>query len=298
MSTQQLVGAHVSAAGGYEKAVERAAAIGANCVQLFSGSPRVWRRPELAKIDANKVFSFQDKLSVETIFTHSIYLLNMCSENPESVRKTREVLEFDLSFDALLKGHGVVVHVGSHQGRGWEAVREQVVREIATVIEATPESSTFIIENSAGQQGKVLSDLAEIRWVLDQLQSQRVKWCFDTCHGHAAGYALGQHAPAVTEPKLMEKPQRDFTATEEIERLHLEEELACIHVNDSRDPYISGRDRHDNIGDGTIGAENLGYFLNHKVIKGIPLITEVPGLNNEGPDLENMQRIKGLLKHS
>ncbi len=86
------IGAHVSAAGVVDKAVERAAGIGANCVQVFSGSPRVWQRPNLDAVDADKVFSKEKELSVEPIFTHALYLVNLASENPDLVRAAKTML--------------------------------------------------------------------------------------------------------------------------------------------------------------------------------------------------------------
>jgi deoxyribonuclease-4 len=195
------VGGHVSAAGGVEKAVERAAEIGANCVQVFSASPRIWKRPALESINASLVAQRQQELGVTPIVTHALYLVNLASDNPELVEKSKTALIFDLSFDALVNGAGVVVHLGSHQGRGWDAVKNQVVENIAQILTQTPENSTFLIENSAGQNGKLCSDLGHIRWLMDQIQSSRLGWCFDTCHGFAAGYALGQPQVQHTQKK-------------------------------------------------------------------------------------------------
>lgn len=271
------IGGHVSAAGGVDKAIERAHAIGANCVQVFSGSPRVWARAPLEKIDLNKLFSKQEELGVSPIFTHALYLTNVASENADLVRKSREALIYDLRFDALVKGSGVVVHLGSHQGRGWEAVKTQTAAVIGEVLAATPPESHFLIENSAGQQGKLCSDLTEIQWLLQQVGSDRLGWCFDTCHGWAAGVAYEQMIAQAKDLKILDS-------------------LRCIHVNGSRDPFGSGRDRHANIGEGEIPDDALAAFLNNPAVNQIPLITEVPGIDGEGPDAENIRRIKALLQ--
>ena len=279
----RAIGGHVSAAGGIEKAIERAKGIEANCVQVFSGSPRVWQRPNLDAIDANKVWAKQKELLITPLFTHALYLLNLASENPELVRKSAEAIKFDLRFDAKLRGAGVVVHLGSHQGRGWEAVRDQVAKQISAIISASPREAHFLMENAAGQQGKIGGDLEEIRWLLDAVKSDQLGWCLDTCHAFASGYSLG-------------KASDGKNALTEIERLHLAKSLRCIHVNDSRDPFGSGRDRHENIGDGTIPAADLAYFLNHPLIADKPLITEVPGIDHEsGPDAENIRRLKKIV---
>ena len=189
----RLVGAHVSAAGGVEKAIERVAEIGGNCLQVFSGSPRVWAKKPLDTHSYKQIKVNQDKLGIKTVFTHAIYLTNLASENPELLVKTKESLEYDLKFDAKISGSGVVVHLGSHMGRGWEAVREMVAGEIAELLARADANSTFLIENSAGQNGKLCSLMSEIRWLIDRVgelrgkDDRRLGWCFDTCHAHAAG---------------------------------------------------------------------------------------------------------------
>jgi deoxyribonuclease IV len=285
------IGGHVSASGGVDKAIERAAGIGANCVQIFSGSPRVWQRPLLESIDVTKVAAKQQELHVSPIFTHALYLLNLASENQELVQKSVKAISFDLQFDAKLNGAGVVVHVGSHQGRGWEAVRDQVAKEIGQLLATAPRNSQFLIENAAGQNGKIGGELEEIRWLLDTVAADQLGWCFDTCHGFAGGYYLGKNAPDV----LPEEGWLAKSALAEIERLELWSALKCVHVNDSRDPFGSGRDRHANLGEGNIATEDLGYFLNHDLINDKPFILEVPGVEKEGPDAENIQRLKKIV---
>lgn len=281
------IGGHVSAAGGVELAIERAVAIGGNAVQIFSGSPRVWARPDIAKFDKEKISSKRKELGVKSIFTHSLYLVNLASDNPELVRKSMDALAFDLRFDAHLNGNGVVVHVGSHKGNGWETVRDQVLKQIKQLVDEAPAGCHFLIENAASQNGKIGGTLEEVCWLIDELKSEKVGWCFDTCHAHAAGYGLGKSQPDTTG--------QERTAAEEIEKLGLWSSLRCIHVNDSRDLFASGRDRHDNLGTGLIPPTDMEYFLNLPQVEKIPLILEVPGIEGNGPDLENVQRLKNLV---
>lgn len=280
------IGAHVSASGGLDLAIERAYAIGANCAQIFSGSPRVWKRKPLAEFDVKKMFSKIDELNVKPIFTHSLYLVNLASEKPDLLRKSFDVLKYDLEFDSLIKGSGIIVHLGSHTGRGWDAVKEQVSQQIAELLKLTPDDSTFLIENSAGQSGKLCSDLAEIKWLLERVAigSSRLGWCFDTCHGHAAGYSLGKEPRSLAGKLLIE----------EITKYSLWDTLKCIHVNDSKDTFDSGRDRHENLGEGNIPTEDLRYFLNYEKVKEIPLLLEVPGFEGTGPDAKNVTYLKSL----
>lgn len=292
VSKRQL-GAHVSASGGLDKAVARAAALGANCLQLFSGSPRVWKRVDLSSFDLGKMNSEKKKNNVKSIFTHSLYLINLASDNPELVQKSVTALTYDLQFDAAVGGSGIVVHLGSHQGRGWIAVRDNVVLQIKQILAATPANSSFLIENSAGQNGKLCSDLEEIRWLLDEVSSPRLGWCLDTCHAFCAGYSLGakqQPAPEGTKPENV----RSETVFEAVTRLRLWSALGCVHVNDSRDAFASGKDRHDNLGDGTIPPADFEYFLQDSRVAAVPAVLEVPGLDGTGPDQENVQRLQKL----
>ena len=290
---KRRIGAHVSASGGLDKAVERAHAIGCNAVQVFSASPRVWKKPDLDSIDTKKFFAKQTELDIFPVITHGLYLINLASDNPAQIQKSVDSLIFELQFDALIKGGGVVVHLGSHQGRGWEASKEQLAKHISTILKQTPEESTFLIENSAGQNGKLNSDLSEIRWLFDQVKSPRLKWCFDTCHGHAAGFKLSPKSTLHLD-EAGKNPERGVIE-DELEKLDLWKTLACIHVNDSKDPYASGRDRHENLKDGMIPTADLEYFLNLKKIEHIRLITEVPGIEGNGPDEENIVRFKQLI---
>jgi deoxyribonuclease IV len=287
------IGAHVSIAGGMDLAIERAHAIGCNCVQIFSGSPRTWSRGNLSTVPKEKIYSKQQELLVSPIVTHALYLLNIASENEALVAKSIAALEYDMAFDSLVKGSGIVVHLGSDQGRGWEAVREQVAAHIKTIISKSPSDATFLIENSAGQQGKIPSNFEHIRWLLDQVNSPQLGWCFDTCHSFAAGYALGK--VGAKEKALIDRNQRDSTAEEAIEKYNLWSSLKCIHVNDSKGALGSGLDRHENLGQGQIPLEDLRYFLNLKQLHDLPLILEVPGYDDTGPDAQNVQFLKDLV---
>jgi deoxyribonuclease-4 len=159
-------------------------------------------------------------------------------------------------------------------------------------LEAAPANALLLIENSAGQNGKLCSDLHEIRWLLDTVQSPKLGWCFDTCHAFAAGYYLGEQRPESLPAKAHLEPH---SLQQTIEELKLWDTLKCIHVNDSRDPFASGRDRHGNIGDGEIPSADLRRFLNVPNVQHIPIITEVPGIEGKGPDAENIKRLQALV---
>lgn len=281
------IGAHLSVAGGYNNAIDRAVAVGADAVQVFSGSPRVWARPAIVPAQLQAFAEYGKENGMRSIFVHALYLVNLASDSAESVQKSSNALLNDLIFGKYFNCDGVVVHLGSHQGRGWEAVKEQVVVQIQKIIDAAAEQDSqtpFLIENSAGQKGKLCSDLNEVRWLLDRVDRPNLGWCYDTCHGWAAGYSATQPADH----------DHDLFAT--LDALNLWTGLRCVHMNDSRDPFASGRDRHANIHDGTLTTQEWQALTQHPKFSQVPVITEVPGLDGNGPDAENIRRIRGLFE--
>ncbi len=293
------VGAHVSSAGGYDRAVERASQIGANCLQLFSGSPRGWQRPDLKTIDANKISSKQRELDVKPIIIHALYLINLVSDQPLIKTKSLRALKETLLISARMKAGGVVVHLGSHQGRGWLAVRDQLLVDLTALLTTTPKEARLLIENSAGQKGKINSDLVEIQWLLTHLElkanlvsQNRVGWCFDTCHAWAAGYFFSEKAPKLTD--AAKNPIRG-QAMDEIKRLNLLASLACVHVNGSRDPFASGKDRHANLGEGLLPLEDISRFINLPAIRKLPLILETPGLKKPSSAKKEVEKLRQIL---
>lgn len=285
--SDRIVGAHLSVAGGYTNAVQRAQEIGANGLQIFSGSPRVWARPAIVPAQLEAFKKASDQANIRALFVHALYLVNLASEKPESVQKSKNVLIHDLKFGAHFDCQGVVIHLGSHQGRGWEAVRDSLADSIQEIIDAAKSPVPFLIENSAGQNGKLCSNLEEIRWLLDKVNRPTLGWCYDTCHGWAAGYKA---------------QERDYGAEgrgslfAELEKYDLWDSLKCFHVNDSRDGFATGRDRHANIGQGEMAPGEIAAVINHPKLKHVPIMTEVPGLEKEGPDAPNVAAIRALLR--
>jgi deoxyribonuclease-4 len=279
MKTRRI-GAHLSVAGGLIPAAENMISMGGNCLQIFSGSPRGWARkpfdPE--KVSAYNAFCKEHDFGPTVI--HALYLVNLAADRADLVKNSIDGIIYDLKYSSALNGAGVVVHVGSHLGKGYDAVFEQVIKHIKHILDETPANSMFLIENSAGQEGKLFSKFEDIQRAFLELSSYvksgRLGWCFDTCHGHAAGYDL----------KTIDK---------EMQKYGLLEHLKVIHFNDSRDEFDSGRDRHENIGEGKIGKEEMKIVATNPAFAHVPLVIEVPGFDGNGPDAKNIAIIKGML---
>lgn len=277
---QRRIGAHLSVAKGLVTAGEAMLAMGGNCLQIFSGSPRGWARKPIAQVDGTLFTTFCKVHDFGPVFIHALYLVNLTGESDQLITHSIDSLTYDLAYGAAIGARGVIVHLGSHLGKGFDAVFHPLIARLKTILAATPKNSTLLIENSAGQKGKLCSDFGEIRRIFDALpgevQSGRLGWCLDTCHAFAAGYSLGN----IQEP---------------IAKHQLQKQLKVIHLNDAKDPFDSGRDRHENIGEGTIGRETLQQFLTNPAWIHLPVILEVPGFDKKGPDAKNIAIVKELV---
>lgn len=281
------VGAHVSTSGGLDKAVARVVEIGGNVVQIFSSSPRMWLG-QLPAEDVVESFVKQAKESgVRETFIHAKYLVNLASPKEELIEKSLGSLKHDMKVGEMIGAVGVVVHLGSHLGAGFEAVKDQLVKHIKEVISSNSGKTEFIVENSAGQKGKIASQLSEIRFLLESVGSSRLSWCLDSCHAWAAGYTLGKGSGnSLIESDIVE----------EAEKLGILGQLRVIHLNDSRDKFDSGRDRHDNLGEGLMGKGALVEYVNHPKLNHLPIVLEVPGFDKKGPDKKNLDILKSWIK--
>ncbi|HSW90318.1 MAG TPA: deoxyribonuclease IV [Patescibacteria group bacterium] len=273
-----FIGAHVSSAGSIDQAIDRITEIGGNAVQIFASNPRGWKGKAHEKVHLEKYLEKAKEKGVEKSVIHAIYLVNLASPNQALIANSMATLKADLMVAAAIKAEGVVVHLGSHLGRGFDAVKDQLVANISKILQESPEGGTFLIENSAGQQGKIASNLEEIRYLLDEVDSPRLGWCLDTCHASSAGYEI--------HTKLFD----------EIGNLGLWDSLKVVHVNDSRDPFSSGKDRHANLGEGTITNEMFTAFFANPKLRSLPFILEVPGVDKMGPNAQEIEKLRALVK--
>ncbi len=278
---KRRLGAHVSAAGGLSKVIERTLAIGGNCFQIFAGSPRMWRRRLYAQSEVEAFKAAAKQHDIQPAIIHALYLTNLASDKPELREKSKQALIMDMKNSALIGGAGVVLHIGSHQGRGFDQVKNLVVDEIRQVLANTPPESTLLLENIAGQNGKIGS-LEELSFFLEELNSPRVKICIDTAHAFEAGHALNNPIGLDLFVRQLEK----YIGIENI---------SLLHLNDSKTKLGSRHDVHANIGEGFIGKTGIRNIINHPKLNHLPLILEVPGFDGHGPDKQNIEIVKSLL---
>lgn len=279
-------GAHLSISGGYHKAVERVSNIGGNCLQIFSTSPRSWTQMTVTPELKNAFRETKKNFQVDPVFFHASYLINLADEG-EVGSKSKQSLIYELGLASQLNIQGSIVHTGSFKGDEsiiWDVSQSKkysvLINNFNEVLAHTP-SDTFLIIENAGNM-KIGQTIDEIAAIIRDINNERIKVCLDTCHLHSAGYDLTT-------------PDKYRSFFEEFEVKIGLQKLIAIHTNDSRDPFGSRRDRHENLGQGTLTLEPFRHLVNDVKLQHIPFIIETPGFDGSGPDKKNLDIIKSLI---
>lgn len=282
--TERNIGAHVSAAGGYVKACERVDAITGTCLQLFSSSPRTWAGADLSDEDVADFKKVRDEYELDPVVFHAPYLINLADRGATG-EKSVQAMIYELETASRCGIIGSVIHVGSYKTDDEQPEDakhyEHLIENIQTVLAETPDDTWFIIEDMGMRKiGKSIEQIGQI--ITDAGASERLKVCLDTCHLHAAGYDLST-ADAYD----------DFFA-EFDDKIGLDR-LAVIHVNDSKDPAGSLRDRHENIGEGEVPTGVFRNIITREPTRDLPLVIETPGFDGGGPDEKNIERLRDFI---
>jgi deoxyribonuclease IV len=277
-----LFGAHVSSAGGINTAVDRAQALKANAVQVFTQSPRMWKATKHSDESVALFHKRRKEARVKSVICHATYLINLGATDDTIYHRSVRALSATVEAGTRIGSEGVVFHVGSHLGRGLDAAMHQIVPAIEVVIgERRAGGPWLLLENSAGHQGTIGATIAELARIIDELgRPEDVGICLDTCHLFASGIEI-------TTPEGMDALLDDVDARIGLDRLR------CLHVNDSKMPFGSNRDRHENVGKGEIG-EGLAMMLGHPALQHLPMLMETPGPDGHGPDLTDMASLRRL----
>lgn len=274
-----LFGGHVS--GGVKGAVDRAVEIGADTLQLFVQSPRAWRFPahDPAILDAFR--ERRREAGLGPVFVHALYLVNLASPDKALYAKSVATMRSTMETACAIEADGVVVHVGSHLGKGFEAGLKRALPALTQVLELSSEQTWLLIENSAGAGGTIGRSIEELATIVDRLDGhERLGVCLDSCHLFVSGYD-------VRDPKELNRVVREVDRTIGLDRLR------ALHVNDANAPVGSNRDRHANVGEGLLG-EDLGVFLAHRKFQKLPALLEVPGKDGHGPDADEVGKLREL----
>lgn len=284
------IGFHVSIAGSISNAIPNALKIGCSAFQIFSRNPRGWsaKMLDIEEINEFKKKVIESGIDKNATCTHMPYLPNLSAPTGESYEKSKVTLYEELVRCSQLDIPNLVIHLGSHLGKGKENGKMQLVNSCYYAVDNYKTTYnrkspvTILLENSSGQKNSVGNSFEEIREILDSLDSKKFGVCFDTCHAFTSGYDL-------RDEKNVEKTLNQFDNIIGFEKLKI------IHLNDSKGEFNSNKDRHEHIGLGHIGKEGFSYFLNHKEIVKLPTIMETP-IDEIRSEKENLNAVYELIR--
>lgn len=255
------IGCHISVGKGFAKAAERAVELGAASFQVFTKNPRGLRPKKINEPDAAKGRSICEEHGI-TVVAHTPYITNLSTPKLDLHEVTIRSIKEDLRIAEAYGAVGAVVHCGKHVGEGEEYGRKRMVETLNLILAEYDGPTKLLLENTAGQGselGLTIRELVELRAATDY--PEKIGFCFDTCHGFAAGaWNLETFPQLVIEMK---------------ESAYLDG-LVAIHFNDSKAPFNSRKDRHQKIGQGEIGAEALTLFLQEPAYEHLPFVLETP----------------------
>jgi len=281
------IGAHVRAGKGLVPALQHGDDIGAEVVQIFTQSPRMWKPSQYGPEVLSGYRQAQaEHPTVTSTFCHATYLINLATPDPALADKSRACLNANLATAEGMGSDGLVLHVGSHRGSGFDAALPGIVEaliEALDSVETSDDPCPILLENAAGAGdtvGRSFEELAEI--ITAAGGDERLGVCLDTQHLWASGVPFG----AIKEADHVVALVGDTVGLER---------LQCFHLNDSKVEFGANKDRHENIGDGTIGAAGLAALLGHPDLQGLPAILEVPGVG-DGPRAEDVTAARKVWK--
>ena len=276
-----IPGAHVSTSGGIHTAIDRIEAIGGESLQIFTQSPRTWRPTNHDPANFERFKERRAEAGIQGVVCHALYLVNLATPDEEIYEKSVTTLMNTVDVACAIEADGVVFHVGSHLGAGFEAGLEHVVPALERALERCSDTTWLLIENSAGAGGTVGRSVDELAVLVERLDRHpRLGICLDSCHLWVSGVDVTDRAAL------------DACMNEVEERIGLDR-LRALHVNDAAAPLGSNRDRHANILEGEIG-DGMSVFLAHPKLQGLPTILEVPGPDGHGPDANEIQKLRDL----
>src|SRR6266404_5484822 len=275
------IGAHVSSAGGIHTAIDRAVAIGADSMQVFTQSPRTWRPTNHDPASFDLFREKRAKADMGGVLCHALYLCNLAAPNDDIYEKSVAALRNTMEVANGIGADAVVFHVGSHLGSGFEHGLERVVPAMRQVLELATGDTWLLMENSAGAGGTIGRSVAELATLYERLDRHpRLGICLDSCHLYVSGVD-------VTDQAALDACLDELDSAIGLDRLR------ALHVNDAAAPLGSNRDRHANILEGELG-EKLGVFLSSPRLQGLPAVLETAGPENRGPDANEIRKTKEL----
>ena len=253
-------GCHLSATNGNAAMVKTALSIGANTFAFSTRNPRGSKAKKEDPMDAAKAVAMLEENGFGTLVAHGAYTMNLCTADPEARAFAAGVLEDDLRRMAALPGNFYNFHPGSHVGQGTEAGIGFISAALRQALShAYP--VTVLLETMAGKGSEIGGKFEELKAIIDAVGSDKVGVCLDTCHVYDGGYDLVNDLDGVLA---------------EFDRVIGLDRLKALHLNDSKNPFASHKDRHECLGQGSLGMSTFARIVNHPALKGKPMILETP----------------------
>ncbi len=287
------IGVHLGTAGGAQNAVERARQIGANTFQMFSSSPRMWRAPKVDPKQAERMHELRAKLDVTPLVIHTSYLVNVCSQSTEIREKSVAAFRGEIERALVWGAEYLVLHPGSWKGltrdEGLKLAVDSIKRAIDGLELGQPwqgrTSFRILIENTAGAEFSLGGSFEQVAELVERLKSHApVAVCLDTCHTWVAGYDL-------VSAEGYEETMKQAGATVGFDAVRV------WHCNDAKAERGSKLDRHEHIGEGTMGLEPFRRLLNDRRFAHSAFIAETP-VDEEGDEERNVRALKRLVQSS
>ncbi len=281
-----MLGAHMSIAGGVSNALDRAASVGSNAVQVFTKNNRQWKGPAINEEDVARWKEEASALGIEYAVSHASYLINLASPKDELWERSLNAHK-----DELRRAHAygipnVVLHPGAHTGSGEEAAIERISAALNRIHAETPDydDTKTLLEVMAGQGSTLGYRFAQLAAMIERVREpDRVGVCLDTCHAFAAGYDL--RTEEGYEAMMAELDAELGVKT-----------VGCLHFNDSKGDFDSRKDRHTHIGEGAIGVEGFRLILNDLRWDGTAMLLETPKDDDLADDVRNLAALCALVE--
>jgi len=280
------IGVHLGTAGGVSNAAERAREIGANTFQIFSSSPRMWRAPKIDPKQAERMRELRAKYDIGPLVIHASYLVNVCSQTHDFVEKSVAAFRGEIERALALGAEYLVLHPGSCKGMTREEGLKLAAESIERAIDKLPWQGTpfhILIENTAGSEFSLGGSFEQVAELMSRLKNHApVAVCLDTCHCHVAGYDL-------LSAEGFSDTMKQIAATVTFDAVRV------WHCNDAKAARGSKLDRHEHIGEGTMGLDPFRWLLNDPRFAHCAFIAETP-VDEEGDEERNVRALQGLVK--
>jgi len=280
-----LIGAHTSTGGGVHKAVERAEKLKFTAIQIFTKNNNRWNAKPLEEKEINKFKELLKESGIKFVLTHSSYLINLCSKNKYTLKRSREAFIDELERCELLGIPHLNFHPGSHGGQGEDEGIKTIAESLNICHDKTKDCKvTSMLEATAGQGTTLGYKFEQLQKIIELVENKkRMTVCIDTAHIFAAGYDI-------KDSRKYNEVIKDFDNIIGLDR------LKCFHMNDSKKEFASRVDRHEHIGKGFIGKEGFANIMNDKRLLKIPKILETPKGKEMKEDRINIRTLQSLIK--